>query len=127
MTRGQQTIFIVDRDSALRDSLKFALETEGFIVHVCRTGDDLKAHPFLTCGQCAVVEHMPPRVDGLAIVADLKSRGRDLPVILVTDRVTPQLRDTAKAAGVRHIVEKPLIDGSLNDHLTAILRNNQTT
>ncbi len=45
MNSGSDIILVVDDDFAVRESLKFALELEGLVVHACGSGMELLRHP----------------------------------------------------------------------------------
>lgn len=121
MAKGPQLVFIVDRDPAVRDSLKFALELDGLNVETCGDTAGLMRHPRLWQAHCLVLDHHPPAADDLATLAWLRAQGRRLPVILITDHATAALRRRAAAAGVRHVVEKPLLDGALVECIKDVL------
>ncbi len=54
-----------------------------------------------------------PGMDGVELVGHLRARRVSLPAILVTGRLTEDLRHRAARAGFRQVVEKPFEDGSL--------------
>ena len=62
-----------------------------------------------------------PRMDGFALLSTLKARNPNVPAIMFASRVTPQERARADAAGVRTVLEKPLLDNVLMDNIRAIL------
>jgi FixJ family two-component response regulator len=123
MIHERPVVFVVDDDQAVRASLKFALELEGLNVQVCKGGAELLAHRRLSDAVCLVIDFKMPLMDGFELVADLHERGVCTPVILITGEVTNRLRRRAQAAGVRHVVEKPLLDGVLLETLHALLQS----
>jgi len=121
MPLGQDIIFVLDDDSAVRDSLKFSLEVEGLFVHVCADGPALIDHPDLRRGRCLIIDFKMPMMDGFAVLSQLAAMGLPLPVILITAHATDSLRRRAAAAGVRHTLEKPLQDSALLDSIHDVL------
>ncbi len=121
MTEGQHFVLVVDNDSAVRESLKFALEVEGLKVQACRGGADLLMHPRLLRADCLILEQNMPVMGGFALLARLRALDCRVPVILVTDHATDALRRRAALAGVRHVVEKPLLDSALIDSIQDVL------
>jgi FixJ family two-component response regulator len=121
MTEGQHLVLVVDDDFAVRESLKFALELEGLEVQACRGGPDLLMHPRLFRADCLILDHQMPSMGGFAVLARLRTLDCHVPVILLTDHTTDALRRRAALAGVRHIVEKPLLDSALIDSIQNIL------
>jgi FixJ family two-component response regulator len=122
MADGRTLVIIVDDDQAVRDSLQFALRLEGLCVHVHSGGASLLADPDLDQAKCIILDHRMPRLDGFALLSNVQARNPELPAILLTSRATTQVRARADAAGVRSVLEKPLLDNVLMDNIRAILR-----
>jgi two-component system, LuxR family, response regulator FixJ len=121
MTNGRDLVFVVDADLAVRQSLKFALEAEGLIVNACAGGDELLAHPELRSADCLVLDSKMPSITGGWILDRLAVLDVRVPIILMTSYATDGFRRRAAAAGVRQILEKPLLDGALLDGIRQIL------
>jgi chemotaxis protein CheC len=68
-----------------------------------------------------VIDFKMPVMDGFELVTELRRRGDRTPVILITGQVTGRLLRRARAAGLRHVVEKPLLDSVLQDTLQSLL------
>jgi two-component system response regulator FixJ len=122
MTEGQHIVFVVDCDLAVRESLKFALELEGLVVRLCRSGAELLQHPDLRQAGCLVMECTMPLMDGFEVLDILAIRGAKLPVVLLTSYATDAFRRGAAASGVKFILEKPLLNGSLVETIRDVLR-----
>lgn len=121
MSPGPHLILVVDDDLAVRESLKFALEQEGLKVDACSGGADLLGHPYLMCADCLVLDYQMPGMGGFEVLQELKTRDCRVPVILITGNATAGLRRRAAIAGVRHVVEKPLLDCALIESIIDIL------
>jgi FixJ family two-component response regulator len=121
MSAGSHLVLIVDDDRAVRESLKFALELEGLEVQVCAGGNELLGHPHLMRAGCLVVDYQMPDMDGFAVLTALKARNCHVPVVLITSNPPAAIRRRAAIAGVRHIVEKPLLDSKLIESILDIL------
>jgi len=117
---GKDIVFVVDNDAAVRESTRFWLELEGLIVRTCATAAQLLQHADLPRARCLVLDAQMPFTDTFEIL-DLLSARRDLPVILLTSNATSALGLRAAAAGVRFVLEKPLLDNSLLIRIQAIL------
>jgi two-component system, LuxR family, response regulator FixJ len=113
MTGRQDVVLVVDSDLAVREALKFALEIEGFAVYLCADGPELLAHPELRLADCLVLDDKLPLMDGASVLDRLVEGNFQVPVILMTNHATDGLRRRAIVAGVRHILEKPLLNGGL--------------
>jgi FixJ family two-component response regulator len=102
-------VIVVDDDVAVRNSLKFSLEVEGFMVRVYPGGIELLGDTELPrCCGCLVVDQNMPGMNGLDLVAQLRARKIAVPAILITSYPTAALSARAASAGVA-IVEKPFL------------------
>src|SRR5262249_55116595 len=95
------TILVIDDDCAVRNSLKFSLELEGFAVRLYADGRALLDDVHLPVGGCLVVDQMMPGISGLDVVDALRMRGVSMPAVLITSIASPSLRQRAAAAGGR--------------------------
>jgi two-component system, LuxR family, response regulator FixJ len=109
-------VIVVDDDVAVRNSLKFSLEVEGFAVRAYSGGIELLKDSELLRGGCLVIDQNMPGMQGLDLVAQLRARDVAMPAILITSSPTAALSERAAKAGVA-IVEKPLLGTALLDRI----------
>jgi two-component system response regulator FixJ len=110
-------VIVVDDDVAVRNSLKFSLEVEGFMVRVYAGGTELLDDTEVPRGGgCLVVDQNMPGMNGLDLVAQLRARKIAVPAILITSYPTAALSERAAKAGVA-IVEKPFLGSALVDRI----------
>jgi FixJ family two-component response regulator len=109
-------VIVVDDDPAVRNSLKFSLEIEGFLVCTYANGAELLNARDLPCCSCFVVDQRMAEMTGLDLIAKLRDRRIYAPAILITSRPNAVLSERASKAGVS-IVEKPLLGNSLTDRI----------
>jgi two-component system, LuxR family, response regulator FixJ len=121
MADGRNLVIIVEDDQAVREALQFALRLEGLCVHVHSGGAALLADPDLNRARCVILDHRMPRMDGFALLKNLRAQNPDLPAIMLTSNATPRERARANAAGVHTVLEKPLLDNLLLDNIRAII------
>ena len=120
MTLSHPIIAVVDDDAAVRNSLKFSLEIDGFAVWTYAYAEDLLGSSNLSNFPCLIVDQDMPRMTGLELVATLRARGVEVPALLVSGRLTPAVTRQASAAGIA-VVEKPFLgNGLLESIRTAI-------
>ncbi len=105
-------VIVVDDDAAVRGSLKFALEIEGFAVHAYGRGDELFGDADLADCACFIIDQKLPGMNGLDVVSALREQRIAAPVILITSAPPPVVQERAAKAGVP-IVEKPLLGNAL--------------
>jgi two-component system response regulator FixJ len=110
LTHGK--VLIIEDDPAVRSSLKFALEVEGFLARAYQTGAELLKDTDIPEDGCLVVDYKLPDMSGLDLIVELRRRKVDLPAILITTHPDAALRDRAARAGVP-LIEKPLLNDLL--------------
>jgi two-component system, LuxR family, response regulator FixJ len=111
---------VVDDDPAVRHSLKFSLEVEGFAVGVYAGAQDLLQDDDLRRFRCLVIDQHMPGMTGLDLVARLRDRQLSVPVVLITSHPPRALVVAADKAGVP-IVEKPLFGNALPDKIRELI------
>jgi len=111
-------VAVVDDDMAIRGSLKFSLEIEGFSVRTYANGDDLLGEANLADFACFIIDQRLPGMSGFELVAAMRRQRIDGPVILITSQPTIILRERAARAGIP-IVEKPLLGTTLLERVQA--------
>ena len=121
MSRPEGWVIIVDDDDAVRQSLKFSLELEGFRVRAYRYGEELLAERHWPARGCLVIDYYMPSLDGVALVGRLRQSAIEWPAILITAKASAELHRRALQAGCRVVLEKPLEDSSLVDSIREVL------
>jgi two-component system response regulator FixJ len=114
VVNAKQVIHVVDDDAAVRNSLKFMLEVEGFEVCAYANVDDLLNKERPPASGCLVTDYHLPAMNGLELVAQLRDRRILIPAILITSHPDEYIRNRAAAAGIP-IVEKPVLGSHLLD------------
>jgi two-component system CheB/CheR fusion protein len=101
------SVFVVDDDAAVRDSLKTLLELQSFSVKTFETCQD-----FLSAssgdGACLVLDIHLPSMSGFELMEAMKHMNRGLPTILITGRCDNAIRERARALGAVALLEKPI-------------------
>ena len=111
-------IAVVDDDAAVRNSLKFSLEIDGFAVRTYASAEELLGSGNLNNFQCLVVDQDMPRMTGLELVAALRAQGVKVPALLISGRLTPAVTRQASVAGIP-VVEKPFLGNGLIESIRA--------
>ena len=104
-------VIVVDDDAAVRSSLKFLLEIDGFAVRTYGSADELVCTGDLSDCRCLIVDQNMPRTTGSELVAALRKKGSEVPVILISGNVTPALKTRASNLGVPVIEKAVMGDG----------------
>jgi two-component system response regulator FixJ len=121
MQDAQKSVFVVDDDAAVRDSLTTLLELQSFKVKAFETCQDfLKSSS--ADDACLVLDIHLPGMSGFDLMDALKRAKRSLPTILITGRCDNAIRARAKALGVVAVLEKPI---DFNELIAAITQCGQ--
>jgi two-component system response regulator FixJ len=115
------TIVIVDDDPAVRNSLKFCLEVEGFKTRGYANAMELLDDGGLPDAGCLVIDYNLPAINGLDLLVELRRRKVTLPAILITSQPSFLVRSRAAAAGAS-LIEKPLLNEALFDEIRSALK-----
>jgi two-component system response regulator MprA len=115
-------ILVVDDERAVRDSLRRALELEGYEVDLAVDGADGLAR--ITEGQPDVVilDVLMPGVDGLEVSRRVRNSGNRVPVLMLTARDEVNDRVAGLDAGADDYVTKPFALDELLARVRALLR-----
>ena len=121
MSSPEPTVFIVDDDEAVRDSVAILLECAGFRVEsfdspLAFLGSDAPARR-----GCLLVDVRMPQMSGLDLQERLVQEGRALPVIVMTGHADVPLAVRAMKAGAIDFVEKPFEEQALVDSVRSAL------
>ena len=111
-------VAVVDDDEAVRESLRFLLETAGFSVATFESACQFLTARERNARMCLLLDQHMPRVTGLELMRRLRDRGQDLPVALMTGSPSPELTRRAMELGVTEVMEKPLDDDALMRFVT---------
>jgi two-component system response regulator FixJ len=114
-------ILIAADDQSMCEALQFSLQLEGLSVRTHRDGSALLEDAGLKLASCLVLDDRKPQMDAFDVLRRLRAWDLRLPVILLTGHATPHLRARAATAGVRLVLEKPLLDNALVDGIRVIL------
>jgi FixJ family two-component response regulator len=115
-------VVVVDDDPAVRNSLKFALEIEGFYVHSYANADELLSLSNFPACSCLIVDQRLPGMSGLDLISALRARQVIAPAILITSHPSSALSERAARTRVP-IVEKPLLGNGLLDTIRDAVAN----
>ncbi len=111
--RPSKTIAVVESDPALRSSLKFSLEAEGWDVHVFAAAADLLTAVQSLPVDCVIVDHRSADMPATDLVKDLRTNNQNPAVVILAGNPSRLLlRHQAEDQRIA-IVEKPLMGNAL--------------
>src|SRR5438876_8628128 len=116
-------ILVVDDERAVRESLRRALELEGYEVELAEDGHDALARLASDPQPDAVLlDVLMPGVDGLEVCRRLRHAGSRLPVLMLTARDEVRNRVEGLDAGADDYVTKPFALEELLARVRALIR-----
>ena len=99
-------VAVIDDDAAVCESTRFLLETYDFEVRTYLSAADfLGDDPDIAC---LIVDYQLPGLSGLELVSELRSRGSQVPTIMITATTDPPVQRRAAELGIRQVLQKPL-------------------
>jgi len=112
-------ILVVDDEEDIRSSLKMILEYEGLAMVEAASGKEALDSLDDAVPDAVLLDIKMPRVDGLEVLAELKRRLPDLPVVMVSGHGTIATAVEATRLGAFDFMEKPLE----RERVLLVLRN----
>lgn len=117
----EPTVFIVDDDPAVRDSLRWLLESMRLRVATFDSAEAfLKFYTMHMVG-CLVLDVRMPGMSGLQLQQHLTKQQHALPIIFITGHGDIPMAVRAMQAGAKYFLEKPFEDQLLLDYVNEAL------
>jgi len=116
-------ILVVDDERAVRESLRRALELEGYEVELACDGDEALGRLALEPPvDATILDILMPGVDGLEVCRRLRASENPVPVLMLTARAEVDNRVAGLDAGADDYLSKPFALAELLARLRALLR-----
>lgn len=117
VTTSQETVFVVDDDEAVRDSLRWLLEANGYRVQCFSSAEQfLDAYqPAQQAGQiaCLILDVRMSGMSGLELQERLIAENAALPIIFVTGHGDVPMAVSTMKKGAMDFIEKPFDEAEL--------------
>ena len=111
------TVFVVDDDQAVRDSLRWLVESVGLDVETFASVAAFQERYDPTRAGCLVLDVRMPGASGIELQERLAEQAIEIPVIIVTGHADVSTAVRAMKAGAVDFIEKPFNDQVLLDHI----------
>jgi two-component system response regulator FixJ len=121
----QPTVFVVDDEPAVRDSLRALLDTYGFAVETYASGTEFLDRVDRARPGCLIADVRMPGMSGIDLQRELTNRDIPLPVIVITGHGDIPMAVDALKTGALDFFEKPLDDEALVDSIRLALDRDQ--
>jgi FixJ family two-component response regulator len=107
MSDGKPTVFVVDDDISVCESLRMLIEGSGWKPETFASAQSFLARPPVDCASCLVLDVWLPGVTGLALQKHLARDRTDIPIIFITGRADIPTTVQAMKAGAAEFLTKP--------------------
>jgi FixJ family two-component response regulator len=97
----------VDDDFRVRESLESLLESAGYAPVVFSSAEDFLESGTLAAAACVITDVRMPGMDGIELQRRIRLERAALPVILISARHDPEIRQTAIDEGAVDVLYKP--------------------
>jgi two-component system, LuxR family, response regulator FixJ len=126
MAELKPTVFVVDDDEAIRDSLMLLLHAEGLLAASFASADAfLDTYRAGTPG-CVIADVRMPGMTGIELMERLHAAGAAIPVILITGHGDIPMAVSALKRGAADFFEKPFDDNLLLARIRETLAQDDT-
>jgi FixJ family two-component response regulator len=101
-------IAVIDDDDSVREGIAGLINQQGWRVKAFPSAVEFLASPELLGTSCVISDVQMPRMTGIELYDRLRTRGHNIPTILVTGYPDEEDRTRALAAGVVCYLSKPV-------------------
>ena len=115
------TVFIIDDDSGVRESIKDLVESVGLRAESFATAQQFLASERRDVPSCLVLDVRLPGISGLDLQHDLKKAGIKIPIIFISGHADIPMSVRAMKSGAFEFLTKPFRDQALLDAIQRAL------
>ena len=115
------TVFVVDDDEAVRDSLAMLIESAGYKVDTFCSGEAFLDTCTRDCNGCLILDIRMPGMNGIQLQQELSERQFTLPVIFITGHGDIPMAVDAIQRGAADFLPKPFKDQVLLKRINDVL------
>jgi FixJ family two-component response regulator len=115
----------VDDDFRVRESIASLLESAGYAPLVFSSAEEFLDSGALAAATCVITDVRMPGMDGIELQRRIRLERPKLPVILISARHDPEIRQTALYEGALDVLFKPFDGSDLLKIIQSALTNSQ--
>jgi FixJ family two-component response regulator len=124
--KKESTVFIVDDDDAMRESLTWLIESVGLKVETFASADEFLNSYYPGRPGCLLLDVRMPGMSGLELQGHLQKQQLTVPVIMITGHGDVPMAVRAMKAGAVDFIEKPFNDEQLLESIRNALSIDDT-
>ena len=115
-------LLVVEDERGIASALRQGLGESGYAVDLARDGIEARDYALATSYDVILLDILLPKLDGLALLRDLRKRGMTTPILLLTARDAIDDRVAGLDAGADDYLVKPFSFSELLARIRALLR-----
>lgn len=127
MSQATPTVFIVDDDVSVRESLEALIRFEGWQAETFVSGEDFLARPRTFGASCLVLDVSLPDLSGLELQKAVAAERSEMPIIFITGHGDVPMTVRAMKAGAVEFLTKPVDTDALLNAIRDALERSFTT
>ncbi|MGI9288066.1 MAG: response regulator transcription factor [Pseudomonadales bacterium] len=125
MLTSAQTVFIVDDDAAVRDSLQMLVRSNNLAVRTYDSASSFLEEYSPEQSGCLVLDVRMPDINGLELQRILEKKHFKMPIIFVSGHGDVPMAVEAMKAGAMEFLQKPFSDHELLESIEAALQRDR--
>ena len=123
MAELKQTVYVIDDDEAVRDSLRMLLRSVGLPVVCFDAGQTFLDQVELNAPGCLVLDIRMPGISGMELAQRMREQDSLMPIIFITGHGDVPMAVEAMKLGALDFLQKPFRDQDLLDRIQQALQN----
>jgi len=125
MSQAESTVFIVDDDAQVRESLKDLIRSVGLRVELFASAQEFLRAQHPDAPTCLVLDVRMPGLSGLDLQKQASEAGLEIPIIFITGHGDIPMTVRAMKAGAIEFLSKPFRDQDLLDAIQQALERSR--
>jgi FixJ family two-component response regulator len=125
MSKAEPTVFIVDDDAQMRESLRNLIRSVGLRVESFASAQEFLQSQRLGTPSCLVLDVRMPGLSGLDLQRQTSEAGLEIPIIFITGHGDIPMTVRAMKAGAVEFLTKPFRDQDLLDAIQQALERSR--
>ncbi|MGA2415569.1 MAG: response regulator [Candidatus Sulfotelmatobacter sp.] len=125
MSDATPTVFVVDDDVSVRESLESLIRCEGWRPETFASAQEFLDYPRVLVPNCLVLDVSLPGLDGLGLQRLVAGDRKDMPIIFITGHGDVPMTVRAMKAGAVEFLTKPFNDDVLLAAIRAALEHSR--
>jgi FixJ family two-component response regulator len=113
MTDAIPTVFVVDDDISVRESLELLIRCAGWQAETFASAQEFLSRPRVLAPSCLVLDVGLPDLNGLDLQKRVAADRTDMPIIFITGHGDVPMTVQAMKAGAVEFLTKPLVEGDV--------------